>query len=929
MQADAYLLEVEQAIGDGNYDRAWDRLQDIVRLQTDNDFETPEFHFWYAKAADVMNMSEQALESVTEYLTAAGRDAVHYAEALALLTALQAAVGCQGWNADAYFETATPEQVTACLETRTVDLDAQNASGLTPLQAAAIHAQDPAVIQALLDAGAQVEAADAVSGATPLSLAIRENGVPAIIEVLLAGGSNPDTPDNAGLTPLHLAALHTDDPVVYEILLTARSGLTTPEQVLEVAERSVEILIENGATRVHLKQALDSIVRDLKVAGLDAANLQALVRCTGWHTDGYFETATLEQVTACLETGVVDLNAFNASGITPLHSAAANGGNPAVVAALLAAGADHEARTEDGNTLIQLAARNENVAVIFETVLAAGGYLNVRNNDGSTPLHQAATYNGNPEAIEFLLAAGADVDVVDENGRTPLHLAARLNDNPSVIETLLAAGADPMARDNAGWTVLHRATWSNENPAVINALRAAGAEQTQRQTAGLDCNDWNEEFFEDARVEHVLACLDAGADPMARDQYESGPLHWAAEHVSDSAVIEVLLAAGEDVNVNGYYGNDRLYVMNLTPLHLAGSNVNPHVAKILLAAGADVHARDSAGRTPLHWAAGATYSDHDGGDRERNPAVIELLLAAGADVNAQSRRGDTPLHWAADTNKDRDALELLIAAGANLMLQNEDGDSPWDVARRGYKDFLGNAFGGLPAEEKDAMLAAAGRGRRRTTSQPSDGVGRGIAALFGGAAIAVAGAQSGANTEDIADAIGQFAEGTLTGQAVGNTGVGFDPSLAPANQGGLSDEANDALRNLEASCGETFRSGFAEYDHLRFHCLDAFGRHCALKQGHNEQHLEALRRDYEVLRGIGAASKCPYFEVFGVSYSGDWSAPPADPAAAETGSAQEPEDNEENKPTPKCPDGGGIPINVMNGKKTGCTPAMWCRYSAV
>ena len=68
---------------------------------------------------------------------------------------------------------------------------------------------------------------------------------------------------------------------------------------------------------------------------------------------------------------------------------------------------------------------------------------------------------------------------------------------------------------------------------------------------------------------------------------------------------------------------------------------------------------------------------------------------------------------------------------------------------------------GLPTERKDAMLAAAGRGPGRTTSQPSDGLGQGIAALFGGAAIAVAGAQSGASPEDIADTIGEFAGGRV------------------------------------------------------------------------------------------------------------------------------------------------------------------------
>ena len=468
VQADAYLLEVEQAIGDGNYDRAWDRLQDIVRLQEDHDLDLPEFHFWFARTADAMDLPEQALESVREYLTAAGRQASHYVEALALLNTLQTKVSCEGWDAEAYFETATLEQVTACLETGNVDLEAGNASGLTPLHNAATDAEDPAVIEALIAAGADLMAGTNIDGHTPLHEAA-SNENPAVLAALVAAGGDLTTRAENGATLLYFAARNNPNLAVIETLLEAGA---------DVAART-----ENGATPLHhaaWRNPNPAVAEALIAAGADP-NVQ---RNDG-QTPLYYAASDNENpaVIEALIAAGADPNVQGNDGFTPLYYAARNNPNPAVFEALLAAGADPNVQGNDGFTPLHYAARNnENVAVI-EALIAAGAKVREDDDGGRTPLHHAARYNENVAVIEALIAAGAKVREDDDNGATPLHLAARYNENPAVADALIAAGAKVEEGDDDNYTPLYYATNENPNPAVAEALRAAGADRQEADSS--------------------------------------------------------------------------------------------------------------------------------------------------------------------------------------------------------------------------------------------------------------------------------------------------------------------------------------------------------------------------------------------------------------------------------------------------------------
>ena len=228
----------------------------------------------------------------------------------------------------------------------------------------------------------------------------------------------------------------------------------------------------------------------------------------------------------------------------------------------------------------------------------------------------------------------------------------------AAVRTLLEEGADVDARQGDGSTALHWASYRDDREAAALLIRA-----------GAD----------------VDAANDLGVTPL-----------WAACENGSPAMVETLLGAGADPNVPLPFGE--------TPLMTAARAGNADVVGRLLDAGADVDAATAEGaygaQTALMWAVA-----------QRHPPVVEVLLAHGADVHARSTTftetvktistyanyglqcvprdecyitevpsgGFTPLLFAARVG-DAASARLLVAAGADVNEAAPDGASALAVA---------------------------------------------------------------------------------------------------------------------------------------------------------------------------------------------------------------------------------------------------------
>ncbi|WYZ42156.1 hypothetical protein EsH8_V_001051 [Colletotrichum jinshuiense] len=494
------------------------------------------------------------------------------------------------------------------------------------------------------------------SGVTPLHLYAATGGKASIGEMLLSAGAHVGPKDKAGITPLQVAAMNGEVQVV-RLLLEAKAD---PNDGDETLLHSTPLESTWTAKPLFLA-AMNGHNQCLKLLLDFGADVTAKLdkRTALWYaaSKGNFEICQM-----LLEKGA-DPNE-NPEGFDPLIlEVISSSHKPELILKLLVLFCEFGAQfdlqdTSDSwrsNALSRAAGTGQRELVEF--LLDHGVPPDLGVGVTQTPMYVAA-WEGFTDIMDLLLSRGADVNLKGEEGWAPLHAAY---DDAEVIKFLLDKGADIDLLSDSGTAVYLAAKHG-----FFDSLRALLGHKTKpnvdiETVAGPDNKSVPD--YEDGMTALCIACkgskfdcigllLHAGANPNHRPKDNSFPLLLCLES-GPSRSIESILGFRPDLSLADHNGD--------TVLHHITSKTSRNTIRILYTAGANIHAVNLAGQTPLMKAILAN-----------NRAVATFLISRGADVNAYCADSGTILNMAAKAG-NWNIFKAAIDAGADVTIASSKG----------------------------------------------------------------------------------------------------------------------------------------------------------------------------------------------------------------------------------------------------------------
>jgi len=409
------------------------------------------------------------------------------------------------------------------------------------IELAAIHSNNPELIQLLLDAGAE-------AGVSVCYLAAQHTSKPEVVQLLL---DNCSRPINPGLMLLLFtsACQQNSNPAVVRWFIenrgqdpnktdAAKSNMT-PFQ--KACSRNsclpvIELLIEKGGS-----------LKATRPGGISPVMFAAMMNTV--------------EVTRLLVDKGADLTYRTHKGMTAYLYAAVSSPHPKMFRFLVKAGADANARENaeliggGGNALDMAAALNKHEGIIA-AILAAGTSSPPSTMRGRASLRLLI---GSVEPSDLETFVGGGVQGVRTDKQSPLLLFAQFNEHPEVIQKLVDGGArvnscipnnnamflqiDPMRTKGSTALMLacHNELLNKQLASYIEVLLNAGADvnlvNDSGYTALMFIATRKSQNAQAAKVIRML--IDAGARPEMIDQAGRTAVQLAKQNLAfDKSAVE-------------------------------------------------------------------------------------------------------------------------------------------------------------------------------------------------------------------------------------------------------------------------------------------------------------------------------------------------------------------------------------------------------